>query len=58
LPEELQDEIAARLLEDIEGEARWDETLLRSPRVLEKLADQAIQEFKAGRTKKLGFDDL
>ena len=58
LPEELQDELAAKLLEDIEGEARWDETLASSPQTLEKLADKAIQEFKAGRTKKMGFDEL
>jgi hypothetical protein len=58
LPENLQDELAERLLEDIEGEARWDETLASSPQALEKLADKAIQEFKAGRTKKMGFDDL
>jgi hypothetical protein len=58
LPENLQDELAERLLEDIEGEARWDETLASSPQTLEKLADKAIQEFKAGRTKKMGFDDL
>jgi len=58
LPEELQDEIAQSLLEDIEGEAKWDETLARSPQVLEKLADKALQDLKAGRTKKMGFDEL
>jgi len=58
LPEELQDEIAARLLEDIEGEAQWDETLAKSPHALEKLADKALEELKAGRTKKMGFDEL
>jgi hypothetical protein len=58
LPEELQDEIAERLLDDIEGEARWDDTLERSPQTLEKLADKALRELKAGRTKKMGFDEL
>lgn len=58
LPEEVQDEVAERLLEDIEGEARWDETLASSPQVLEKLADNALQELEAGRTKRMGFDEL
>jgi hypothetical protein len=58
LSEEAQDEIAVRLLEEIEGEERWDETLARTPDVLERLADKALEDFKAGRTKKLGFDDL
>ena len=58
LPDALQDEIAERLLEDVEGDARWDETLASSPQVLEKLASKALEDFRAGRTKKLGFDDL
>jgi len=58
LPEELQDEIADWLLDDIEGEARWDQTLASSPQVLEKLADKALEDLKAGRTKKMGFDEL
>ena len=58
LPESLQDEIAERLLDDIEGEAKWDETLARSSEKLEKLADKALAEFRAGRTKQMGFDEL
>ena len=58
LPEDLQDEIAERLLEDVEGESRWDETLASSPQTLEKLANKALGDFRAGRTKKMGFDEL
>jgi hypothetical protein len=58
LPETLQDEIAERLLADIQGEEQWDQTLARSADVLEKLADRALAEFRAGRTKKMGFDEL
>jgi hypothetical protein len=65
LSEEAQNEIAERLLEEIEGEERWDATLASTPDVLERLADvlerladKALEDFKAGRTKKLGFDDL
>jgi hypothetical protein len=53
-----QDEIAMRLLEEIEGEDHWDETLAKSQDLLETLADKALEDFKAGRTKKMGFDDL
>ena len=53
-----QDEIAMRLLEEIEGEDHWDDTLAKSPDLLERLADKALGDFKAGRTKKMGFDDL
>ena len=54
----LQDEIAEQLLEDIEGELKWDETLAKSHDKLAKLADQALKEFKTGRTQKMGFDEL
>ncbi|HKH50043.1 MAG TPA: hypothetical protein VKM72_35775 [Thermoanaerobaculia bacterium] len=58
LPETLQDEIAERLLDDIHGEEQWDQTLTRSADALEKLADRALADFRAGRTKKMGFDEL
>ena len=58
LPETLQDEIAERLLDDIHGEEQWDQTLARSADALEKLADRALADFKAGRTKQMGFDEL
>ena len=58
LPEALQDEIAERLLDDIHGEEQWDQTLARSADALEKPADRALAEFKAGHTKKMGFDKL
>lgn len=55
LPQPLQDEIGEYLLEDIEGEFKWDETLARSHDKLAKLADKSLEEFKAGRTKKWGL---
>ncbi len=58
LPQTLQNEIAEQLLEDIEGELKWDETLAKSHDKLAKLADQALKEFKTGRTQKMGFDEL
>jgi hypothetical protein len=50
LPARLQDEVAQQLLEDVEGELLWDDTLTRSQEQLEKMADRALQEFRAGRT--------
>jgi hypothetical protein len=58
LPDRLQDEVARQLLEDIEGDLLWDDTLTRSQDQLEKMADRALQELRAGRTRKGGFDNL
>jgi hypothetical protein len=58
LPETLQDEIAERLLDDIHGEEQWDQTLARSADALETLANRDLADFKAGRTKQMGFDEL
>jgi hypothetical protein len=35
LPEPAQEQLAEQLLEDLEGEARWDETLGNSQNLLE-----------------------
>ncbi len=58
LPQILQDEIAKDLLEDIEGEFKWDETLVGSHDELRKLAEHALKQFKSGHTKEMGFDEL
>ena len=58
LPEEIQNDIATQLMEDIEDELQWNNTLAGSQDQLAKLAHQALKEFKAGRTRKLGFDEL
>lgn len=58
LPENLQDEIAEQLLEDIQAEFRWDDTFAKSQNQLGKMADKALAEYKAGKTKKAGFDAL
>ena len=43
---------------DEDGETRWDETFRRSEDLLEKLADRALAQFKAGETQRKGFDEL
>ncbi|MGB6065253.1 MAG: hypothetical protein WBG50_10615 [Desulfomonilaceae bacterium] len=58
LPDDLQDQLAQELLEEIEWEARWDNTLAGSQEKLERLAEKAMQEYRAGKTEEMGFDDL
>jgi len=58
LPDDLQNRLAEQLLEEIEWEARWDSTLEATQEKLEGLAEKALREFRAGKTKEMGFDDL
>ncbi len=58
LPEEIQDEIAGQLLEDIESEQGWQRDLAKPQPKLRQLAEKALRESEAGKTKKMGFDDL
>lgn len=58
LPEQDQDAIAARILEEIEDERRWEESFARSQDVLERLADEALAERRAGKTQLLNPDAL
>ena len=51
LPKSVQDKIASELLEDIESEIKCDKALSESQDKLEKLADKALEDLKAGRTK-------
>lgn len=53
LPPEEQDVVAALILEEIESEKRWDELFAGSQDQLARLAEQAISEYKAGKTKPL-----
>jgi hypothetical protein len=50
LPPESQDAIAARMLMELEDEERWDEAFARSQDHLTRMADEAIDEFKTGKT--------
>ena len=58
LPENLQDEIAKQLIEELEWEEQWEHTLATSQDVLEHLAMEARREYKAGKTVEKGFDEL
>jgi hypothetical protein len=58
LPDDIQDQLAEEMLEEIEWESRWDHTLANSQEKLERLADRAAREYRAGKTKEMGFDEL
>jgi hypothetical protein len=49
LPEEEQDVLAAILLEEMESEERWNALFSDSQNLLERMANEAIQDFHAGR---------
>lgn len=55
---ELQNEIAAQLLTDIESELAWQKTLSQPQAPLEHLAQQALQASAQGKTKQMGFNEL
>jgi len=53
LPESEQDAVAAILLEELASEQRWSESFAKSQDLLAKLAEEALAEHAAGRTKPL-----
>ena len=53
LPPPMQDLIAKRMLEEIEAELKWDETFAGTRDELSRLADEALADFEAGKTKPL-----
>jgi hypothetical protein len=50
LPPERQDELAAMIREEIESEERWAQSFARSQDVLARLANEALEEHRAGLT--------
>ncbi len=56
LSPERQDELAAFLLAEMEDEARWDKSFAESQDALEKLANEALEEYRRGDTRPLNFD--
>jgi len=58
LPAEEQDALATAVLSEIESERRWDRLFAESEDMLSELAEEALAERKAGRTKPLNPDRL
>jgi hypothetical protein len=58
LPDREQDELAAAILEELEADERWEAAFARSQDALARLADEALEEHRAGRTERLDPDAL
>jgi hypothetical protein len=58
LPESDQDLIASLMLNTVRSEQRWNELFEQSQDMLEKMADEAIAEHRAGKTLPLDPDKL
>jgi hypothetical protein len=58
LPPRDQDELAAAILHELAAEQRWEAALAASGPSLEQLADEAVQEYRAGHTRPLEPDAL
>ena len=50
LPREEQDAMASQIIETLEDEAAWKATLARDPGKLRRLAEDARQEHREGKT--------
>jgi hypothetical protein len=53
LPDAEQDAVAAILLQEMASEQRWSEAFANSQDLLARLAEKALAEHAAGRTKPL-----
>ncbi len=58
LPDAEQDVIAALILQEIEDDRRWDESLARAPGKLAALAARATEQVRDGHCRAAGFDEL
>jgi hypothetical protein len=50
LPDPEQDVVAARILAELDDEARWHESFAESQDLLEALAKEALEEDRHGKT--------
>jgi len=53
LPADEQDAVASIVLQELASEDRWAASFAKSQEQLAKLAEDAVAEYKAGRTKPL-----
>ena len=56
LPERKQEELAAAILEELSADERLEAAFAQSQGALERLADEALAEHRAGRTTALDPD--
>jgi hypothetical protein len=53
LSESEQDSLARWLMNEITSERKWEKAFAESEDILDELADEALGEYKAGKTKPL-----
>lgn len=58
LPDREQKELAAAILEELAADERWEAAFAESQSVLKRLAEEALEEHRAGRTEALDPDAL
>ena len=58
LPAADQDALAAAILEEVKVDGLWDASFATKPGALERMADEAIEEHRSGRTRPLDPDQL
>jgi methylase of polypeptide subunit release factors len=58
LPEEEQEAIGAVLLAEIDADRRWEELLAQPSDVIERMAEQALENHRLGKTLPLDPDTL
>jgi hypothetical protein len=58
LPEAEQDALAEAIKAEIGAEKDWDKSFAGSLDVLDRLADEAIADYRAGRTKPIDPDTM
>jgi hypothetical protein len=58
LPPDEQDAFARWMLEELQEEERWSNSFANSLDILEQMADEALEEYRAGKTEILDPDTL
>lgn len=58
LPEDEQDALAALILEEVEAEGDWQKSFAASQEQLGRLADEALEDHRKGRTQRLDSDKM
>ena len=56
LKEDEQKSFGAFLLEELEHEKKWQEIIGKNQSRLQSLANEALQDYKEGKTKPMDFD--
>jgi hypothetical protein len=58
LPEDEQNALAALILEEVEAEGQWEASFASSEPQLERLAAEALEDHRKGRTRPLDPDKM